>query len=278
MTEDPNRVILLPYDFTEVSKYAIKHAVGIAQQFNFSIKILNILDTSTKMYLHLSHIPFKDIDFVLKETCDFIKADKDIQVDYLYRKGHIGTIHDIVKELNVAYVIMGIDEPRSNSSPVMKMVGKSPKPVLVVQQKSEYNGYKNILFPLDNFPSSRQKVSYAARIAKATGAMIHIFSMQISNPTEKHKHAKIVEQVEQYFKKNEISYVTTFAKGDEKQYSAELQEYVVSKRYDLMIIMHRPPTFFAVVDEMDKRLIFNSVNIPVVCVNPKVLGVGGGLT
>jgi nucleotide-binding universal stress UspA family protein len=276
MIKGQKPVVLLPYDFTEVSKYAVKHAVAIAKLFGYSITLLNIHDNSTKVYMKMSNMKQDDLIFKLQEMCDFIKQTHSVDVDYNYHKGSINSICKIAKELNVSFMVLGIDEPRGNATEIMKVVSKSPVPVFVVQQKSERTDYKHLLFPLDDFPGSRQKVAWAAKIAKTSGANISIFSINQTEQEKRKKHMVIIEQVEEYFVKHGLKCTIDFAKGKLKDFATEALQFGVEKKCDLYIIMHRPKKFFASIDTIDKQLIFNDTKTPVLCVNLRDVGVMGG--
>jgi nucleotide-binding universal stress UspA family protein len=279
MKEEPRPVILLPYDFTEVSKYGVKHAVALAKILGYSITVLNVLDASTKMYLRLSNMKNEDLQYKLNDLCNFImENNKDLKVDYYFKKGSVKTISEIAEELNVSFIVIGIDEPRAGATPILKMLSKSSRPVFVVQQKAENINYKNFLFPLDDFSASRQKAVFAARLAKGAGATIHIFSVRVADTNEKFKQTKIVEQLEEYFKKNGVSSITEYAKGDSKEFPREVFETGIADKCDIFVIMPRGKKLFSSVSPLDKHLIFNEARIPVLCVNPKDLGVGGGIT
>jgi hypothetical protein len=207
---------------------------------------------NTKRYMSMSKMKKHDLEFKMKETAAFIKTLTEVDTNYVMRKGDIKSIARITEELNASYVVIGIDEPRGNSSPIMKMVSKSPRPVFVVQQRSEYINYKRILFPLDDFHASRQKAPHALRIAKFMGAHIHIFAMKITDKSIKFRHTKIIEQVVEYFMKHEAPCDVVFAKGDRSEFAKDIIDEAITNKCDLITIMHRPNKMFNAIDPLDK--------------------------
>jgi hypothetical protein len=278
MNREPNPVILLPYDFTEVSKYAVKHAVGLAKLFRYKIMLLNIMDLNTRMYMRMSNMRKDDIEYKLKETCIFISQNSSIDVGYIFRKGKVKLIDRVAEELNVRFIVLGVDEPRNDTAAILKMVSKCSRPVFVIQQKSEFLGYKQILFPLDDLVTSRQKTTSAVRIAQVTGAKINIFAMKMSDPTEKFKHGKKIEMVEEFFRKHDIVFQTEYASGNKKLFTVEILDHIISKKCDLLIIIQRPPRLFRSIDPSDKKVLFNESRVPVLCVNAFDVYIGGGMT
>lgn len=276
MIKERKPVIILPYDFTEVSKYAVKHAVALAKVFGYTITLLNIYDSGTRKYLKVSNMGKTDLKPKLQETCDLIKSNSGVDVDYFYKKGSIKSIRKIAEQLAVSLMVIGIDEPLLKISPILKVVSKSPVPVMVVQQKSEMFDYKRLMFPLDDFIGSRQKVGWAARLAKMTNAEVNIFSMKQTEKEKTYKHNRIIDQVEEFFHKRGINTTTQIAVGKAKDFPEEALQFGIDKKCDVFIIMYQPKKFFSTVTTLDKRLIFNDSKVPVLCVNLQDLGIAAG--
>ncbi len=276
MIKEKKPVILIPFDFTEVSNCAVKHATALAKIFGFSITLLNIYDISTRKYLRLSNMKKTDLESKLKEISDGVKQSSAVDCDYFYKKGSIKTIRKIAEDLAVSLMVIGIDEPLLKISPILKVVSKSPVPVMVVQQKSEMLDYKHIMFPLDEFYASRQKVGWASRLAKATQAQVSIISINQIDKEKVYKHQRIIEQVEEFFHKRGIAHSTKIATGGIKDFPEEALQFGIDQKCDVFVIMYQPKKFFSTVTTLDKRLIFNDSRIPVLCVNLRDLGVAGG--
>jgi nucleotide-binding universal stress UspA family protein len=276
MKNPPDNIILLPYDFSEVSKYAVKHAVALAKPFANRILLLNILDERTLKYMKLSNMKKGDLDYKLQETAEFIKKNSGIETEYFIKEGPIKTICKIAEKKNVMFMVVGIDEPKGGKSEILKMVSSSPVPVLVVQQKAENTNYRHILFPLDDFHASRQKTGWAAKLAKVCGSRISIIAVKHTVQEKKFRQETITEQVEEFFHKKLISYTTTYGKGSPKDFPMEALQYGIDKGCDVFVIMHRPKTAFYTVDPQDKNLIFNEAKIPVLCVNVRDVGHAAG--
>jgi nucleotide-binding universal stress UspA family protein len=276
MLKDRNPKLLLPYDFTEVSKFAIQHAIALAKIFGYSITLLNIYDSSTRKFLRENGLAKADLDAKLQETADSIKQSGNVDADHFFKKGSIKTIRRLSDELKVSLMVIGIDEPKLRVSPILKVVSKSPVPVMVVQQQCELFDYKHLLFPLDDFPGSRQKVGWAARLAKLTSAKVSIFASNQSDKEKRYKQIRVVEQVEEFFHKRGIPYTSQYAEGNIKSFPDEALKFGIDQKCDVFIIMYQPKKAFSSVTQLDKKLIFNDSRIPVLCVNTRDVGISGG--
>jgi len=278
MNKERNPIILLPYDFTEVSDGAVKHACALAKMFGYSLRLLNILDPGTIKYMRANNMKISDIESKLEEMAEMIRKDKDIEVDYVLKKGSIKTMCKLAEAYLVSFMVLGIDEPRKNNSQILKVVSKSPVPVFVIQRNSEMMNYKNILFPLDDFFASRQKVGWAARLAKTTNAQISIFSVNPPGSEEGFKYQRIIEQVEEFFYQRNIPYSTTLSEGGMDTFTRETVQFGTEHHCDVYVIMHRPKKLFGAIHPIDYQLIFNESRTPVLCVNLQDIMVSGGFS
>lgn len=276
MVNSHQPVILIPYDFTEVSRQALSHTISLARMFGYSIKFLNILDPGTKRYMKANNISRKGLDDEMQKLCEEVRSGSQVESDYLIQSSSIKGIKKIAGKLNVMFMVLGIDEPRHGASAIMKVVSKSPVPVFVIQQNSAICSCQKILFPLDDFHGSRQKTGWAARIAAKCNASISIFSMNQKDPTKVYKHHKIIEQVQDFFDKKGIRHETKIAEGPMKAFPLEALRYGLEQKCDLFIIMYRPQKLFRSMDPIDRQFIFNESKIPVLCVNLRDVGVAQG--
>jgi hypothetical protein len=164
------------------------------------------------------------------------------------------------------------------ASTIMKVVATSPVPALVVQNGVDYKPFKNILFPLDDSMSSRQKAGWALRFAKKSNATIHIFSVNPASLTSKekeNKQFKVIDTVEQFFAKNHVNYVSEISQGNFRDFDNDIMKYAEKIDADLYVIMI-PKRVFNSIRPLDFNLIFNPKKVPVLCVNQRDLFVGGG--
>lgn len=279
MKKKHNSLILLPYDFTEVSNIAIDHTVGLAKMFNYSILILNIVDGGTKQYMRKNNLKKDDIIQNLNDIVEGIKRDNNIETDFVYKDTKIKDIKKIAKETGTTFMVLGFDKPRSRATSIMKLIAKSPVPVLIIQKDVPWKKYERIFFPVDDFNASRQKAGIAKAFANASGAEIHIFSFLPEEKEKKYKQHKIIDQLQEFFSSNNVSNTLELSEAKStKQFIHDgLNKYNHEKsNFDLVVVMQRPKKFYQVMHKVDKMLIFNNPSTPVMYVNLRDLFVGGG--
>ncbi|MEI6766687.1 MAG: universal stress protein [Bacteroidota bacterium] len=276
-----NRSILFPYDFSGVSDCAQEHMVGIARLFGYSIKLLNILDPGTKAYMRKNRLNMGGLKAFLEEMADKFRKEHSQDTEVVIKNVSILKMRKLADSLNVACMVLGIEEPKRRASSIMKVVTKSPVPVFVIQKGAVFSPYKNILFPLDDAADSLQKVGWATAIAKATGATVHIFSVKpsaIPLKEKQYKQIKMVEQVENFFDRHHVEYTTNLATGSLDDFADETIAFGKTVNSDLYIILNRTKKLFSRISSLDMHLIFNHTQTPAICVNKRDLLVAGGFS
>jgi nucleotide-binding universal stress UspA family protein len=270
--------ILFPYDFSPESDHAIKYLDGLADIFQYSIDVLNILDPGTMEFLRKNNLTRKDLDGKVAALTEEITKRHKIPATYVINNVPIKKIRKISTKEDAEFIFLALTEPQNMASRIMKVVTTSPVPAFVVQNGVDFKPIKNILFPLDDSPTSRQKASWALRFAKKTGAKIHIFSINpatLGDKERQQKQYRIIESVEEFFTKNHVPYVSEISKGGDAEFDGEIMDYASNHEIDLYVIMI-PRKMFKSISQRDFKLIFNPTKIPILCVNHRDVLVSGG--
>jgi hypothetical protein len=263
--------ILIPYDFTSISDVAIEHAANMSQLTGHPLILLNIVDESTQKFIKQNNITEESLKTSLEKICKKIEEKFHLHVDYLLRKTDILSICNIAEELKIPFMFIGIDQYHNIASKVLKMIGNSPAPVYIVQGNIEWKNISTIAFPVDSFEETRQKISCTIKVAKHTKATVRLFSIKIKNKERQNIQQMRVKQIEKLLREKGIPFVTDYAKNDEKKFPDELLEYAETNNSDIFVLMKTPRSYFAnlFINPIDKKVLFNSKNIPSIYVNPK---------
>jgi len=271
--------ILFPYDFSAESDHAIQYLIGLSGIFDYSVEILNILDPGTKKYMQDHKLSEQDMIQKVEQMSSHFREKYNVDATYLTKNVPIRRIRKISEKEKVSFTFLAINKPDEKASKIMKVVTTSPVPAFVVQDGVEFKRYKNILFPLDDSPSSRQKAGWAMRFARRTKAKIHIFSVNpasLGSEEKEKKQRAVIDSVEWFFARNHLDYVTKLAPGIYEAFGSDLLHYAEKAGIDLSVIMINRKTFKPI-NEHDFHHIFNPGKIPVLCVNERSLFLGGGI-
>jgi hypothetical protein len=213
MDQQEKPKILFPYDFSSESNYSMQYLINLTKVFDYSVEILNIFDPGTRQFMKENKLSKEGLTDEFKKLAVDFQTKHGIPATYLIKNVPIKRIRKISVKEKVSFTFLAINEPQKMASTIMKVVTTSPVPAFVVQNGVEYKPFKNILFPIDDSVSSRQKAGWALRFAKKSNATIHIFSVNpasLSTKEKEYKQFKVIDTVEQFFAKNKVSYVSEF--------------------------------------------------------------------
>ncbi len=266
-----NNIVLVPTDFSDVCANAISQAAAAAEYLQYKVCILHVIDKNTKAYLKSVGLDKSNIDERLAEiSTDIVKKYK-VEVEAIAKEGNIfTTISDVAKEIGANLVFLGthgkVGMQKLTGSFALKVVTSSPVPVVVVQKRSFEKGYQNIVLPITSDAGPWEKTRWATYIAKKFKAKINIFQLF----GEKIDDA--VKQITDHFDKNDVDYSIKVAEKS-SNFSKQVIDYSTSNNADLIMIMTNPEKGLAtfILGTYDEQMIFNTSQIPVLCVNPRKL-------
>ena len=148
----------------------------------------------------------------------------------------------------------------------LRVITSSEAPTVVVQKRPLDHGYKKIVLPITSEAGPHEKTKWAVFIAKMFGATIHIFrTAEASDDVY-----KAVRHVAEYFEKNGVNYVERSAEKN-SNFAKQVIDYSTANNADLIMIMTDPDKSFTsyILGRYDEEIIFNTSQIPVMCVNPR---------
>lgn len=264
-------IILVPTDFSEVCDNAANQAAEAAKWLNSKVLLLHVINNETKSWLKSENLPVSAVDNKLQDLANTLASTHGIEVSYITREGSIFTeIADAVKELNISMVFLGthgkVGLQHITGSFALKVISGSEAPVVVVQKRPFNTGYKKIVLPITSEAGPHDKTKWAVFIAKKFNATVHIFRTADSSD-EVYKAAK---HIADYLAKNEISYVERTAEKN-SNFSKQVIDYSTANNADMILIMTDPDKSFTsyILGRYDEEMIFNTSQIPVMCVNPR---------
>ncbi|MCE1166772.1 MAG: universal stress protein [Sphingobacteriia bacterium] len=272
METQMNNVILVPTDFTEVADNAIHQAVQAAKYFKYKVVLLHVIDKNTKTALKKDNLSDTSVVDKLQAIANEIKGKDQVEVEVVSREGSIfTTIAEVAKEVGARLLYMGTHgkvglDQMFLGSYALKVVTSSPAPVIVVQKRSFEAGYSKIVLPITSNAGPWEKTKWATYIASRFQAEIIIYQL----PGE--EIAEAVSTITEHFVKAGVKYTVRTA-DKSADFSKQVIDYATAVNADLIMIMTNPekglPTF--ILGSYDEDMIFNTSQIPVMCINPREL-------
>ena len=277
--------ILIPVDFSETSLLAIKHGAFIAKQEGARVHLLHIVNThysAQNLFLPVVTMDQGEIEGKasqkLNELADSVRAEHGIEIETSISVGSASNeISRYAKEKLITLIIMGTHgyspiEELVIGSTALKVITKSPCPVMAMSIDATKNSYKKILIPIDNTVNSKQKVNFAIEMAKKFGASLHAVALlSDSEASEKGAMETVMHQIEELAKEKSVSFLSEI-QLDVKNRATATVDFGNKIGADLTIIMTDQDAelsgFF--LGPYSQQVIHLS-KIPVIAIKPKDL-------
>jgi nucleotide-binding universal stress UspA family protein len=269
-----NEIVLVPTDFSDVCLNAVRHGAEIAKHFNYTLAVLHIIDKESRSQLKKENLGEDALSDRLGIITKLMSTEYGIKTLPILREGNIfTTIGEVIGETGASLVVLGTHgkvgiQQHLTGSFALKVVTTSPAPVIVIQKGTRFDqGYKNIVFPVSTTAEVRQKVKWVVMIAKTFKSKIHL--VQLYEPLEEsqRKMRTIVSQIMEKFDDEKISYTHFLAKKGQN-FGKQVLSYAKENHADMITIMTTPEAINFILGPYDEQMIFNSHEIPVMCVNP----------
>ncbi len=265
--------ILVPTDFSEVCENAVNHTLQIAKHIKFKVILLHVINKDTLAYLEKNNLDVSSLEDKLKQQAESYNANTGVEVIYKIKEGKLlKQINKAVKEFGVNMVVLGthgkVGFQTITGSYALKLITKTNVPTIVVQQKALIKPYKNVVFPITVGAEDRQKVNWAIYIAKTFNSTIQIFPKRETSSHEKKKIMSVVKQIKNIFDKHNVKYVDKVSDNNAGNFAKQVIDYAVENNSDLIMTMVSSEGFVPFFDSQDEQIIFNTSQIPVICINP----------
>lgn len=273
-----DKVVMIPTDFTETTDNAVRHGVELAQSLQYNVCILHVINKETKSYLKKEGLTVEHINRKLQEYKDRYEGTPGVSITTITREGSIfEMINKVAEEIHANMMILGTHGKKGLQhifgSYALRVVLDSPCPVVVVQQRPFGKGYHEIIFPVTNELEVRQQVSWALLMAKLFNSKFVMFVAKEKDPDRNIRIHFITSQITAIFTEKKIAYRIEQAERA-GNFKNQVIDCAVKHHSDLIMIMTMPqidtPGFS--VAGWDEPIMFNPSQIPVMCINPTLIG------
>lgn len=263
------KIIMVPTDFSEVCANAINQAAGAAKHLQYKVVLLHVIDKNTKSFLKNEGEGFDYVQKQLETIAAGLIDDFGIEVDTIAKEGDIfTTISEVATEVDASMMYLGthgkVGMQKLTGSYALKVVTSSPVPVVVVQKRQFGGPYRDIIFPITSDAGIWEKIDWASHIAKQFKATIKIYQMAGEDID------KAVAGITAHFHKNDVNYSIDVAPKS-TGFSQQVIDFATANNSDMILIMTNPEKGLSsfILGSYDEEMIFNTSQIPVMCVNPR---------
>ncbi len=274
--------ILIPFDFSETAELALEHAVFMAKLHKAEIIIAHVIESYSFTSAISSAFGKSQSEFEEKlesstndkllQLSEKLHHDSGMKVIFRTETGKIyKKIVNIAEETDVDIIVMGTHgvsgfQDFLVGSNTYRVVMSASCPVISVQAHSKKIGFKDIVLPIDNSPSSRQKVRHCVEIAKHYNSIVHVAGMMTMSDVDMQRRFEVkIHQVQSFLEEHEIAHTVKVFKTDNSP--ATTMNYSNQVNADLLIIMTDQEGSGIFMGNFAQQLI-NQSKIPVMSIRP----------
>jgi len=267
--EENKKLIVVPWDFTDVAESALAHAVKIGRMVGNDICLLHIVDAGKGVKAE------GEKKALLRHVADEAAKKHNLKITSHIAKGSIFTsIAEFVNSSEANLVVMGTHGMKGmqklTGSWALKVIVKSKVPFIVVQEPpADQNRYHNIVFPIDFRVENKEKMGMAIFMGKYFDSKVHILKTTTNDKALKTKINRNLNFAVKYLIQNNVEYeIHDVSRGKLAQHTIDFAQKINA---DLILIVTTKNITFAdyMVGASEQFIIANSSKIPVCCVNPR---------
>ena len=266
--EVDSKIIVVPWDFTPVTEYALQHAVKISRMTHNDVCLLHIVEKITTE----GGIKAKQAAMTIKGN--EIERNYGVTVKTHVQRGTIfKQIPEFVNDRSASLVVMGTHGmsgmQKLTGSWALKVIAKSRVPFIVVQAPpADMEKFRIIVCPIDWRAEEKEKLSMAIYMSKYFDTKVHILKATRKDKSLAKKANLNLNFTVRMLIQNNIEYEIREVPSD--KLGEQTIEIAQQLNADLILIMTTKDITFAdyVVGAKEQYIIANSSKIPVCCVNP----------
>tara|TARA_Y100000768_G_C23966225_1_gene678013 strand:- start:102 stop:911 length:810 start_codon:yes stop_codon:yes gene_type:complete len=256
--------IVVPVDFSPISKIALQQTQNLAQLTDSEIVLLNVTPVGKE------EEAYKKLDeFVASANLKTgVKIIKRVEAGRV-----VPAILKVNEELDPILVVVGFNSKEGffdrMGSNTFALISKARRSVITIKGEQHRDGCKTIVLPLDLTKETRQKVRHAIWVAKLFGAEIKIAIVHEDKTKMDQKSLKFAAfHAVDRIKKEGVPCSEYHIDG--KNIAAEVLKFSEEQQADLIVIMTQQENsisdFF--VGSVAQNIV-NKSNIPVLSITPK---------
>ncbi len=262
--------ILVPTDFSPLSKIALKYAIKIANRLNGNVTVLHIITISRPIRLSMrTKMKALDQDLILSAQEDLEKLIKTFSEQYkssqplksqVVRGAHFTT--SLMKEarrLRSGLVVMGTRGASGLTKAVLgsnttSVIEVSHVPVLAVPEHAEFKGFRNVVYASD-LRHLEKELEILIPYLEKLGSTIHLIHIVPNGKDVETIEAKIESVLQKFAYKNLVTLILV-----DNNIDAAIDQYVeVSKADMLAMFTHELSFYEKLLDKsMTRKMAFHS--------------------
>lgn len=262
--------ILVPTDFSQLSKSALKYAIKIANKLGGNITVLHVMTMTRALRISMrDKILSPDHDLMESAGAELERMIKTLSEQY---KSHTPIKYDVVRgayfpstllrearRLRSGLVVMGTRGATgitktflgSNTNSVIEV---SHVPVLAVPEKADFKGFRNVVYASD-LRNLEEELSILIRYIEKFGSTIHLLHIVPPGEEVEAVESRIENVLQGFDYKNIITLVLV-----DPDVNSAVDQYVEVSKADVLAMFTHEISFFEKVFDtsMTRKMAFHS--------------------
>lgn len=202
--------ILVPTDFSDLSKVSIDFAVKVANKLDGNITLLHVVTivqptrASTRLRLEaiereIMSIAKEDMEKLTAELSKTLKTTKPVKTRIVKGTSFDNTVKREAKKLRSGLIVMGTRGASGIRKVVVgsntaSMIEVSHVPVLVVPELASFKNFKNLVYATDTRHLDRELKALLPYV-KIFGSTVHVFHVAANQKAAAVAEAKIEKSI-----------------------------------------------------------------------------------
>lgn len=256
--------IVVAYDFTDISDYALAHAVKYSAKINAGIVLLHIVKKQTP-----------EIVSKLEEAAQKAQDSYGVKPEISIKEGTIfKTITQAAEDLNAVLIVMGTHGMKGlqklTGSWALKVIVGSRIPYIVVQEPPKNKELANVVFPVDFKSENKEKLKWVEFISSFLNTKIYLLSSASKDGAVDGRTKANVVFSKKFLDEKHINYELAISDGS-GSFAQETVNFAQKIDADLIIAMTTRDIAFHdyVLGAQEQYIIANEAKIPVLVINPR---------
>ena len=246
--------ILVPTDFSHLSKFALKYAIKIANRLDGNITVLHIVTMTRALRFTMlekmrlpdaSRIESKErgLETMIKTLSEQYKSKHPIKYQVVRGAYFPSTLLREARKLRSGLVVMGTRGASGLAKAVLgsntnSVIEVSHVPVLAVPEKAEFKGFRNVVYASD-LRNVHEELEMLIRYIEKFGSTIHLIHIVPPGNQVGVIEAAIEKVVKKFPYKNIITLVLV-----DNDVDSALEHYVEVSKADVLAMFTHELSFF----------------------------------
>lgn len=262
--------ILVPTDFSQLSKSAVKYAIKIANRLGGNITVLHVMTMTRALRISmiekirsLDHDLIEsaesELETMIKTMSEQYKVKTPIKFEVVRGSYFPSTLLREARRLHSGLIVMGTRGASGLTKAVMgsntnSVIEVSHVPVLAVPEKADFKGFRNVVYASD-LRNLEEELVVLIRYIEKFGSTIHLIHIVPPGDEVDVIEAKIDSILKKFPYKNIVTLVLV-----DNDVDSALDQYVEVSRADVLAMFTHEISFFEKVFDksMTRRMAFHS--------------------